>query len=308
MTISLLVGTTNIDGTGSAADLTAENATQAIEGAGSSHDVWGVDLINFMGHEGNSSHEEFNTVQASVVSWGKKGYKEAKVEGDVDGVFLANFVDVHVSLDNESGSYVSIENAKRGYVETSSGDDDVFITVRSNNNLWSNHFDVKTGEGNDRISMWDAGGSQYTSLNIDAGSGHDIVDISRLRDADPGVTRIVDGGEGFDVYVKGGSHTSVDFKNFEVIEVNYADDFHVELTLEDLSKNGQGEHGLIIDAATFNIEDADRMEKSALTDSDKLYLHDHGYSSEAFVKVDVFDDFSIPDSHYTIFVYDDILA
>ncbi|CCN69092.1 hypothetical protein [Vibrio nigripulchritudo] len=298
MTMTLLVGTTNTDGTGSAENLTIDNATQVIEGTGGSHGVWGVDLESLIGTPYSPDEK---LIDASLVSWNKHGYKEVKVEGNVDSIYLSNFVDVHVAVNNDSGTSMFIENAKRGHIETGSGDDLIGLFVQSNNNIWSNHFTIDTGAGNDEIYLWDTEGSHRTNLNINAGNGDDLVDITGLQNADQGVTRVIDGGEGLDVFVHGGD-ASVDFKNFEVIQSSYGE--HVELTFDDLNKNGNTEHGLVIDAASFHVEGTGYMEEGTLSHSDKAYLRELGYASEDFVKIWVFDDYLMPDEVHAVLTYD----
>ncbi|BDU35911.1 hypothetical protein [Vibrio nigripulchritudo] len=277
----LLVGTTNLDSTGTAGNLTVENATQAIIGTGWSFGLdEGVDLANYdWGHGGK--------IYARTEEWDKGNYKEAKIEGDSSCVYLENFVDVNVSLNNYCGSKVFINNSKRGDIETGCGHDKIYISVQSNNSLWENDFDISTGAGNDVIKMVDSNNSHLTDVTINAGSGHDFVDISKLKNAEDGIVRDVDGGSGFDKFVFG-TDDSVDFKNFEVI-VGTAQTSNFNLTSEHLKNNGFDQYGLVVTGSNFALEGVDSVSHSELSETQEAYLNWLGYDDDEYSALTVFD-------------------
>ncbi len=106
-------------------------------------------------------------------------------------VTLDNFVHADVDLGDGGNSTVTITGAKRGFVRTGDGDDEISIEAQSNNAGWSNKFAIDSGAGDDSISVTGApiGVSQ---TDIQAGAGDDRV-VSRNLTADT-----VRGGSGDD--------------------------------------------------------------------------------------------------------------
>lgn len=236
--IRSFLGTTNVDGKGNASNLSDINATQS---------VVGIDSSVQNGVTAEHASDANKSVSLYSDTWNKQGYKEAKVEGESQSVTISNFVDVDVTLTNNDGSTVVIENAKRGEVTTGDGADTIHISVYSNNPSWSNLFTIDSGSGNDHIVVTHSQNSQFTEFDISAGEGDDVVDISGLNDpserlerpsdatyedifgpdafeGSESMIRNVDGGAGFDVLKVGNGRneysnidTHVMYSNFEAI-------------------------------------------------------------------------------------------
>ncbi|UAB72607.1 hypothetical protein INR79_25450 [Vibrio sp. SCSIO 43132] len=313
--ISSFIGTTNIDGTGSANDLNGDNAAASVVG----FDSWSGDGVSIE-HLDDSSQSVF--IRSD--SWNKQGYKEAKVEGESESVFISNFVEIDVNLANNTGSEVVIENAKRGEVTTGDGADIISISAYSSNALWSNLFTIDSGAGNDHIVFTHSKNSQFTEFDIKAGSGDDIVDISDLsspatwisRPSDaiyeelfgpnepgtpPQMTRNVDGGSGFDVLKLGNNRNEhsnfedhVMYSNFEAI-VGVGDDVNLILNNEMLTHNDAANEtgfGLIISNAGTWMEEWSPYfqfslitEARALTAEESEYLESHSFSADDFISL-----------------------
>ena len=119
-------------------------------------------------------------------------------------VTLDNFVHADVDLGDGGDSNVSISGAKRGFVRTGDGDDEIAIAAQSNNAGWSNRFEIDSGSGDDTISFKGAPIGVSRS-DIDAGAGDDRV-VSRNLAADTirGDDRdVLRGGSGDDVVIGG---------------------------------------------------------------------------------------------------------
>lgn len=142
---------------------------------------------------GGSVAVGYDTDNASFVfdvvgSW--NSVKNALIQSDsAANVVLKGFVHTDVYLQGKGDSSVYIESAKRGNVETGSGNDTVEISLATNNSGWENTFNVKTGLGSDTITF-KAGladgiakttDGHFTTVTIDAGAGNDTVDLSGLN-------------------------------------------------------------------------------------------------------------------------------
>ena len=81
-----------------------------------------------------------------------------------------------VDLSEGTGdSTVTINDAKRGSVETAGGDDVVDIDAQTNGSGWDNTFTVDTGAGDDTITATGDGG--HTHFDIKTGEGADSVTL-----------------------------------------------------------------------------------------------------------------------------------
>lgn len=125
------------------------------------------------------------------------------VSDEAENVKFTDFVQVEVDFSAATGgSSVEIENAKRGFIETGSGNDSILISTATNNEGWLNAFEVTTGAGNDSIVFTAGTGSglagitngAYTSVVIDAGDGTDTIDLSGVDL----LSAIITGGAGVD--------------------------------------------------------------------------------------------------------------
>jgi Ca2+-binding RTX toxin-like protein len=170
---SVKVGSTNTNGTGSAANLGGNQIV--LEDVNTS-----VGIIDGMYAE-HSTEELNDQITVSADYWNARGQKELRVDTVDTDVSAKDFVDIDINLANSTaGVSVTVENAKRGEINTGSGDDIVNLSVQTNGAGWSNFFDIDTGAGSDEINITNSLNSQYTKFNIDAGTGDDTVDASLL--------------------------------------------------------------------------------------------------------------------------------
>ncbi|MBD1556204.1 hypothetical protein HC752_04580 [Vibrio sp. S9_S30] len=284
MTITTYVGTTNTDGTGSASNLNAGNATQSLVGMGA---------VSADGVELQTITSSLSATFISSDSWNKAGYKEAKVDGNDKVVYVNNFVDVDIDNQNNQGASIVVSNAKRGEIDTGRGNDNIAVSVFSNNTLWSNLFEINSGAGNDTITMTHAKNSQFTRFDIDAGTGNDVVDVSGLLGPAEGITgRDVNGGSGFDVLKLSGTDT-VTFENFEVVK-GTGKIAPAALTIDStlLAANdaeSQVGFGLVLSNIDLTLDESvTGYDSSALTAAEETYLQAQGLNADAFFSVTVY--------------------
>ena len=95
---------------------------------------------------------------------------------ELNQVLVRNFVHADVHLVGNADKTVRVFDAKRGFIETDDGHDVIYVKAFSNGAGWSNTFDIKSGAGDDLITI--VGSKGYTIAEIDAGDGHDIVRMS----------------------------------------------------------------------------------------------------------------------------------
>lgn len=263
-------GTTNVDGTGSASSLNADNSTLDLVGNGFNYD------------DGSYINHTFFTYLYSD-SWNKSGYKEAKIDNADSKIDVINFVDVSINNDSDVDTTIDIVNAKRGDITTGDANDSIDISVYTNYSLWNNTFDIDTGAGNDTVTLTNAQNSQHTSLDVDLGAGNDTIDISGLT-ASVGGSRILDGGEGTDTLIFSSQH-NVTFENFEVITgENNAD---VTLNEAILAANDSSEFGLVVDSSELSFDGNTSLSVSDLSTGDSAYLASLGLDSSDYSSVTV---------------------
>lgn len=228
---SVKVGTTNLDGTGSATNLSPSNEILSeINSSGSGSDATAI--------------SDADTITATATSWNAAGAKELKIDAIDTNVVGTDFVDVDInSADSTSGIDISLYNSKRGEVETGSGSDSVHITVQSNSANWDNTFVVNTNAGDDSIIFENSENSQFTHLDIDAGSGDDIIDISALNaNSFSADGRILDGGSGDDTITgSDGNETIIGGSGDDVINAGGGDDIIQAGSGDDVIDAGDGD-------------------------------------------------------------------
>lgn len=258
---AIYTGETNTNGSGSATDLNGDNASDVLLGEGQ---VLNDGLILSHIDCGNGTSATY----ASIDEWNATGYKEISVNNNDDVVVVNNFVDVDIN-NGGHGSYILVNDAKRGEITTGNGNDDISIDVYSNDEGWVNSFSIDSGAGRDTITMSDSQNSQFTSFDIEAGKGNDIVDVAGLNAPDTDdVIRTVDGGRGRDTLVFSGEDT-VTFENFEVIK-------------------GEGDAALTIDSTL--LADNDSAFSLVISDVDLSF-------DDSITNYEV-DDLSWCESHY----------
>ncbi|MDP2573394.1 hypothetical protein Q8W40_14475 [Vibrio penaeicida] len=278
------VGTTNTDGTGSASGLTAGNATQSLVGVGSIS----ADGVNL-----ESTGGVLSATILSSDSWNKAGYKEAKVDGNDQIVYVNNFVDVDIDNQNNNGASIAVSNAKRGEIDTGTGNDNIAVSAYSNSISWGNLFEINSGAGNDTISITNAKNSQFTQFDIDAGTGNDEVDVSGLLGPAAGVTgRDADGGSGFDVLKLSGTDT-VTFENFEVVK-GTGKVAPAALTIDSTllaANDAESEvgFGLVLSNIDLTLDGSiTGHSSSALSSAEEMYLQAQGLNADVFFSVTVY--------------------
>jgi len=184
------IGTTNSDGFGSSANLT---------------DTYGVlsTLNSSVTNDGYYAVQTDNSIYAQATSWNYLGVKEIKVDAVNMNVTVVDFVDANINLqDSTLNVTVNAENLKRGDIYTGSGNDNINISIFSNNSNWSQLLTINSNDGNDSIILTHSETSELVRLNIEAGKGNDYIDISDLSaSVYSAEERVIDGGEGRDTII-----------------------------------------------------------------------------------------------------------
>ncbi len=297
--MTVILGETNTDGSGSSVNLTGENG-ELVLGTYVDGDagVLALDGDTRLG-------EVFDTATVYSDNWDQDGYKEAKIDGSYDRITVSNIVDVDITNDAGAGvSHIEVLYAKRGQIDTSASDtaDSIFIAVTTNNDHWSNTFEVTTGAGNDFVEFYNVVNSQLTGFDVDLGEGNDTFDISELNVAASNADdRYVDGGEGLDVLIYNGD-SAVDFAGFEVVT---GSDVSVTLDSDLLAANASSELGLVVADIELELSDDISASVSEELSGDQVdYLSELGYDASDFVAVDVITE----DGAYAVLSNDDSWA
>ncbi|MGD8110781.1 hypothetical protein [Vibrio sp. TRT 17S01] len=298
--MSVIIGTTNLDGTGSSADLTPEN---------------GFIVPDFFNQDGiiaatiNSQYDvPFTSFVLQSAEWNKAGYKEAKVDGSYESITIDNFVDVDITNQSSTGtSHIDVLNVKRGQIDTTGveSDDSIYVGVRSNSDAWGNTFEIETGAGDDNVTLAGFMGSEYTEFKIELGEGNDVVDISTIEAAShTDKERVIEGGEGLDTLVTNGDAV-VRFEGFEVVE---GTGFESGLTLdaETLENNVGNDLGLVVANIDVSFGEGISEYEIEMLDQEHIdYLNQLGYEATDFSLVNVYTD---ADESFTLLVEDDDYA
>ncbi|CAH0526197.1 hypothetical protein [Vibrio hippocampi] len=313
----LYVGESNRDGEG--------NASVLKNSAFITHNI---DLKNAESYHDFGDFYYFHIPDISVFSlqgqWNMPGYKEIHLElepligQDSTWVEIENFVDVSLECNFEY-SDIFIYDAKRGDIITGDGEDSIEIVVHSNTTQqgsWSNLFTIDSGGGDDEIIIpiidklqsgyHDMTGSQWTELDIDAGSGDDVVSLLGLKDPQANVSRFIDGGADFDMLTFAGVD-SVDFVNFEVVSgvskepsVEHPSSLltasELRLTEELLSANYENNQladiglGLIVSHASLTLAENLLYQEVSLTTQSTDFLEANDFLVSEFTAYDISND------------------
>ncbi|RQW63895.1 hypothetical protein [Vibrio viridaestus] len=236
-----------IAGTAYSTYLTLDNATVSLSGDGTiSQD--GVTITHSTGWCGYSS-----TYITSDV-WNESGYKSVQIINDDDSIYVNNIVDINIVNESSTGTDIDLINVKRATIETGSGDDDINISVYSNNINWNNTFTISTGDGNDSVVMSDTLNTKNTSFDVSLGDGRDTLDVSSIdSDSTIDTSRYADGGDGLDTLIFSGQDT-VEFENFEVIKGS--DDAGLTIDSELLESNDSSYFGLVLSNVDVSFDDS----------------------------------------------------
>ncbi|WP_367990189.1 hypothetical protein AB2S62_16450 [Vibrio sp. NTOU-M3] len=297
--MSIIIGTTNTDGTGSSVDLDENNGTYIND---DSSLTWNEDGVTV--ESDNEDHSKIDSITINSDEWNKEGYKEANLNSEATYIDINNVVDVNIVNNTASHfSEINVMNVKRGQVDTSNGvsNDVINVGVKSNSDSWSNHFDINSGHGNDEITMTGIEGSQYTSFSIDAGKGNDTVDVSGMAYASSAdKERHIEGGKGFDTLITNGDDT-ITFEGFEVVQ---GTGFDQTLTLDSdaLAANYKPGFGLVVSDIDVEFsDDVTMVESHDLGMKQVNYLERMGLDSDDYHQVNVVSD----GVEYTILTNDD---
>jgi Ca2+-binding RTX toxin-like protein len=160
-----------------------------------------------------SAAEHWNKPKTLLIEGNGNAINEGPLE-------TTNFVHAELLLGHDvSGSLIdtaldlTIDGSKRGAIETGNGNDAITIGSATNNQFWSNKYEVRSHAGDDTIILQPASpdavsGSlfkenitdgRFSESFIEAGDGHDLVDASQLESQDT-----ILGGSGNDTISVGG--------------------------------------------------------------------------------------------------------
>ncbi|MEC8067403.1 MAG: Ig-like domain-containing protein [Pseudomonadota bacterium] len=88
-------------------------------------------------------------------------------------VKIDNFVHTNINLRGDGDSNVEVTGAKRGNIYTGNGDDNISVDAQTNGSGWSNNFLIRSGFGDDTITL--DGDKGHTIFKVIAGFGDDVV-------------------------------------------------------------------------------------------------------------------------------------
>ena len=274
--MSAIVGTTNIDGTGSASNLTAENGdvldltfgfTGSYMGDIQTRQQGLVEIYDSWDHYGIGEDRIEN-----IGEWNQQGVKELYIDssagfgGNQYGTLtLKNFVDLYLELSSDlsepgwASSDINIYDIKRGEIDLSSleGESDVYIEVYSNSANWSNLFTITGSEQSDYLTMQAVAGTRWTEFNIDLSAGDDSFKCILAGAESSSQLRYVDGGDGSDTLIA--THINdIDFENFETLINASISTQTLSIDQQLLANNASANNGLWLDG--FNIEFSDEFD------------------------------------------------
>lgn len=172
--ITLVVSHKSINGT--IQDLTDSFLLPDL-GPGSSVTITGEDL-GLTGIAGTArislTRDAVDSVDVALESaW--NSVQNIRVESDMSGdVAVSNFVHTDIRLGDGGDSTVTVTDAKRGFISTGDGDDQISIQAASDGFSGSTVFDVATGAGDDTL-VFSAAADGSSMLAFDGGEGTDTL-------------------------------------------------------------------------------------------------------------------------------------
>jgi len=205
--------------------LTDETAAQTT-GLGQSYPISTVN-VQGGGKVGVAYDTDLNGFSFDVAGAWNSVKNVLAVSDTAQNIEVKDFVHADIMLGGTGNSTVEILNVKRGNVVTGDGNDNVHLSLLSNDNGWVNETVIKTGKGDDNIvitqgqSLKAIGGivnasatnggngvtnGSNTTVYIDAGEGNDTIDLSAVTLK----SSTVIGGKGVDTMIaSGGSDTFI---------------------------------------------------------------------------------------------------
>ncbi|MBE0532069.1 MAG: tandem-95 repeat protein, partial [Rhodospirillales bacterium] len=177
-----------------------------------------AEVFQFGGNDIQYSYADADTATVSLIdAWNSVKNIEAVSEQSAD-VVLQNFVHTDVTLGDGGDSTVTIDGAKRGTIVTGDGDDVIDIDALTNNDGWSNLFDVRSGAGNDTITV--TGDKGLTEVLADGGAGNDRITVDGNYEK-----ATLDGGAGDDTLLGGaGKDTLIGGTGSDLLDGGAGDD------------------------------------------------------------------------------------
>jgi len=155
-----------------------------------------AEVFQFEGNDIQYAYADADTATVSLIdAWNSVKNIEAVSEQAAD-VVLQNFVHTDVTLGDGGDSTVTIDGAKRGTIVTGGGDDTIDIDALTNDDGWSNLFDVRSGAGDDTITV--TGDKGVTDVLADGGTGNDRITVDGTYHR-----ATLDGGAGDDTLTGG---------------------------------------------------------------------------------------------------------
>ena len=225
-------------------------------------------------------------------AWDSGEYRIIQVNNNDAEVNICHFIDVSVNNYNKCGTDINIYLASKGDIETGCGRDKIDISVEKDGETG---FTISSGGGRDAITLTGDG----TVLDINAGWGNDVVDISGLGSS----CGIIDGGCGRDTLVLGQHTDTVAFKNFEAVVGAECSNASLVLGQEILDSNGSYRFGMVFSDIELSFECNDVIIKEdCLSWYEACYVEKLGFNSEEFDAYTV----KFGDDCYNIITDDDL--
>ena len=219
----------------------------------------------------NSAHVTLDTAWNSVKNI--EAFSETNAE-----IYLNNFVHTDVQFSDGGNSYIEIDHAKRGNIETGSGDDYISIDAETNNAGWSNLFNIDTNDGNDTVLV--SGDKGITSFDINTGDGNDHVTVGgdySIAHINLGLgDDVVQTGTSANILTGGGGHD-----NF-LIDIDSG-----PITITDfggVGRGGKGDKNMLPEFDTLKLEGDEFTAENMLIDYD---------GEDTIITFDGLDNFSI---------------
>ncbi len=322
--MTVIVGSSNKDGSGSASNLTPENGLELNMEYAIYENGWGGGV--YYQHQYDNIHvsQEWDDwgyySRAQFINtgeWNADGLKEIYIhddgqslmledENEEGDIYIGNFADVSLTLTEDFVYYWSsniyVSGAKRGHIDVSELDYGVnlYIEPQSNGPSWSNLFTVTTSDDDDQVSFTstdDHQGTNWTEFNVSLNDGDDTF-IYRLEEASSQYqTRYVDGGEGFDQLVIYEDAENLEFANFESIsgsryyydEYEYDYESNVTLTLNEEILIANNADTSLLEIQDLAVEFADDYD-SIYTTERRGYEYEYEYYETEYYVIITYDD------------------
>ncbi len=290
--MTVIVGSSNVDSTGGAQYLTEEN--------GIVYDIYSLELV--YDEDGRIGYRHIDEdgmyisegtgwgsgyfIFENTLDWNAEGKKEFYIDqesfshGDVlVNLSISNFVDVYIDF-SEDTEYqnnrypyrITIDDAKRGYIDLSGLDDnsdiynpytegtDLVINVKSNGYSWDNTFDIIMGDGLDQVTLSGGTDSKWTNFYVEMNGGTDYFYYELETPYYSSQERYVNGGSGHDniFFSSGQDLEELDFESFESIlnadDIEFGAAGSVTLNQDILDNNGVSEL-IVAKFETINFSD-----------------------------------------------------